>query len=123
MTTHAERIATVASRACGTAAGGSIVYENARGIVSISRVIFGRTEFQVEDSSGVRIEHSDMDFIFPAASLIVNLEAVVPQRGDRITIAGREETYEVLAPAGEQVYRDTGYPGAAIRRVHTKRLR
>lgn len=112
------------SRTAATAAGGSIRYDSGGAIVYLNNTIFGTTEFQIEDADGVRIEHSDMDFVFPAADLLVNSEPVLPRRGDRIIIVGREdEVYEVLAPGSEQVFRDTGPPGARIRRVHTKKLK
>jgi hypothetical protein len=122
MSTLMERGLAMATRGGSRAAGGSILYERGDNRLTIDEAVFGQTAFQVEDAGGIRVEHSDRDFIFPAIAMIFAGSLATPQRGDRVTIIGHDEVYEVLAPGGAQVYRDTGMPGAMMRRVHTKKL-
>jgi len=107
-----------------TAAGGEVIYQRGDDRVWINAT-WGRTEFQIEDSDGVRIEHSDRDFIFAATALILGGTLATPQRGDRVTIVreehGDQQVFEVLAPGGSQVYR-TCDPEGHVLRVHSKRM-
>jgi len=124
MTTLMERGMSMLGREIPKVAGGQIVYQRGESRVWIDAA-FGVTEFQVEDSGGVRIEHSDRDFIFAMAGLILDGTIATPQRGDRITIVedgGVDgQVFEVLAPGGAQVYRLCDAFGQMIR-VHTKKL-
>lgn len=122
--TLSERALSFLSRAAADTAGGQIIYQRANSRVWIDAA-FGVAEPQIDDSTGSRIEHSDRDFIFPSAELTIDGTIATPQRGDRITIVqdGRVdgEVFEVLAPAGMQVYRLSDPTGINIR-VHTKKL-
>jgi len=106
------------------AAGGTIHYCRNTDSVSLSAT-FGRTEFSVEDTNGVRVEYSDRDFIVSAASLILSDAVITPQRGDVIDVrsaAGEVlHVYEVLAPGGMQPYRYCD-PERTMLRIHTKRV-
>lgn len=121
-----ERATTMLGRSAPIAAGGTILYSRgdlcADGLITC---VFGRTEFQVSDSSGVRLEYSDRDFVFSASALGINGELATPQRGDRIEVIREDgldnETFEVLAPAGSQVYRRCD-PNGTLIRVHGKRV-
>ena len=74
----------------------------------------GRTLFRAENEYGVTIRVESRDFL-----VSVNQMPREPQRGDRITYAGR--IYEVLAPNGEPVWRWSG-PQHVTRRIHTKEI-
>lgn len=105
-------------RAASQGAGGDVVYTRGAYSVTIAAT-FGSTEFQVDTGDGVRIEHSDRDFIVTASALILNSVVALPAKGDTVTVGG--ETYEVLAPGGAQVYRRCDPAGTLIR-IHTKRV-
>ena len=74
----------------------------------------GRTLFRAENEYGVTIRVESRDFL-----VSVNQMPREPQRGDRITYAGR--IYEVLAPNGEPVWRWSGSQHVT-RRIHTKEI-
>jgi len=74
----------------------------------------GRTLFRSENEYGVTIRVESRDFL-----VSVDQMPREPQRGDRITYAGR--IYEVLAPNGEPVWRWSG-PQHVTRRIHTKEI-
>jgi hypothetical protein len=114
-----------AQRAASRVQGGSIVYQRGESRVTIDRATLGKTEFQVEADGAVRIEHTDRDFIFEAESLILGGQIAKPARGDRVTMIEPDgkfgDVYEVLAPAGQQVYRESDQFGVMIR-VFGKKL-
>jgi hypothetical protein len=124
MSTLMERGLDMLARALPETAGGRILYQRGEERIWIEAA-FGRSEFQVESADGVRIEHSDRDFIFPAEALILAGTPATPQRGDRISVVRENrldlQVFEVLAPGGEQVYRQCDSQGIMIR-VHTKRV-
>ena len=96
----------------------------ARGAASVGiQASIGRTEFQVDDGSGVMIQDVSRDFIVLAADLALGSANIEPQRGDRITesINGRVFVYEVAAPGGQQPWRWSDPFGTAYR-IHTKRV-
>ena len=74
----------------------------------------GRTLFRSENEYGVTIRVESRDFLVSIDQMPRD-----PQRGDRITHAGR--IYEVLAPNGEPVWRWSG-PQHVTRRIHTKEI-
>ncbi len=123
MRTLFERGTRLVARASARAAGGKIIYKRGDDRVWIDAT-YGQTEFQVEENGGVRLEHTDRDFIFPSASLVLGGSLATPQRGDRIRIVANGhidgEDFEVLAPGGAQPYRLCDAAGAMIR-VHAKR--
>lgn len=98
-----------------------VVYGRGGATVNL-RATLGRTEFDVRDEYGnVRIEKSDADFIVPAADLILAGDVITPQKADVITrvIGSKTYTYQVLAPAGQQVFKQAD-PYGRMLRVHTK---
>lgn len=123
MSTILQRGMNLLASAAASAAGGQIVYTRGASTVTLLAT-FGRTEFQVEDANGIRIEMSDRDFIVASEYLLFSLVRVIPQRGDKITVinAGSEATeyFEVLAPGGAQPYRLCDPEGYMIR-IHCKR--
>ncbi len=118
MTTLLERGMTMVARVLPEAAGGDIVYERGANSVTITAT-FGRSEFVEETTDGTRISHTDRDFVFPAASLVLGGLAVTPQKGDRITVGG--EVFQVLPMDGKQCYRQSDPQGTMIR-VFAKRI-
>jgi hypothetical protein len=124
MSSLRARVIAASHRAASHVHGGQIVYQRGDERVWISAT-FGRSEFTVETSDAVRIEHTDRDFIFPAESLTLGGTLATPLKGDRITVVEEEhgdgQVFEVLALAGEKVYRLCDSRGCLIR-VHTKRV-
>jgi hypothetical protein len=125
MSSPAARAIGAAQRAASRIQGGQIIYQRGNDRVWIREATFGQSEFQVETSDVVRIEHTDRDFIFPAETLILGGRLATPQKGDRITVVEEEhddgQVFEVLAPGGAQVYRLCDPHGHLIR-VHAKRV-
>jgi len=83
----------------------------------------GRTVFDTEDSYGV-VEHSESrDFLILAADLVLNGQAVLPERGDRIreTQDGKTFVYEVMAPGREPHFRFSDVYRRTLR-IHTKQV-
>lgn len=98
----------------------TVVYE--RGVHSVeAAATIGRTVFEVADEAGFISRIESRDFIVRAADLVLNGAAVLPQRGDRVreTVGPRVFVYEVLSPAGEDVWRFSD-PQRTDVRVHTK---
>jgi hypothetical protein len=87
-----------------------------------TRAIIGRTEFQVDDGhGGVRIEHSDRDFLILREDLYLEGQWTEPQPGDQIEEFTEQDhlIYEVMAPTGQPVWRYDD-PFREVIRVHTK---
>lgn len=82
----------------------------------------GRTAFEVNDDSGGVVEAwESRDYIVSASDLILNAVTTEPARGDRITeeVGGETRIYEVLAPAGQPVWRWSDARRYRMR-IHTK---
>lgn len=54
----------------------------------------GRTQFETDDGTAVRVEYTDRDFLIRAADLVLAGQPTEPERGDLIREDGRE--FEVL---------------------------
>jgi hypothetical protein len=84
----------------------------------------GSTEFEIQDFGGVRVEHSDRDFIVTASDLVFDGQVTAPVRSDQILDPdgpnGEVSTYEVMAPGDAQPYRldSTG----TMLRIHAKKV-
>lgn len=100
-------------------AGVDIVYVHDNHRLNL-RATPGSTRFEVSDGAGgVRVVHTDRDFLLPAAKLVVHGKTVLPLRGHVIEehVAGIPmRTYEVKAPDGEQPYRLD--PTRTMLRIH-----
>lgn len=107
-----------AQRAQAHVLGGPIVYARGEASVEISAT-FGRSEFVVESSGSVRTEHTDRDFLFLAAALILGGAVTTPRKGDRITVGS--EVFEALPVDGQQCFRPSDSQGLRIR-VFTKKV-
>lgn len=95
---------------------------------AVVRATFGSKLLRIQDADGgTRIEHTDLDFLIPAADLILDGTAITPERGDRIVVAEGEgdaaesETYEVLPYGDEPCWRWADPHRSAVR-VHTKHV-
>jgi hypothetical protein len=125
MTSLMERGLNLLALSLPKGAGGKIVYRRGSNEVWIDAT-FGQTQFEVDDNGSNRIEHTDRDFLFSSASLILGGSLATPQKGDRITVVeesrGDGQVFEVLAPGGAQPYRLCDAQGLMIR-VHTKRCK
>lgn len=101
--------------------GIAVIY--ARGSQSVSLVAtLGNTRFMLSDGlGGTFIENGERDFLVAAADLALDDVQIVPAKGDTITMtqAGEEQTWEVLAPAGEPVWRWSD-AHRITRRIHAK---
>ena len=81
----------------------------------------GKTNFEVDDGYGFRVQAHVTDFLIAAADLVLDGQAVLPEPGDRIAVATDDETvvYEVMALAGQPHYRFSD-PYRRTLRIHTK---
>ena len=91
-----------------------VEYIPRNGTPSTVNATLGRTLFRAENEYGVTVRIESRDFLIRASFLPRE-----PQRGDRISYAGRE--FEVLAPNSEPVWRWSG-PQHITRRIHTKEI-
>ena len=85
---------------------------------------FGKKLLKIDDGmGGIRVEWTDMDFLIPAADLVLNGSPVIPQRGDliHITEAYDTQTFEVLPFGSEPAWRWSD-PHQSMLRIHTKRV-
>jgi len=100
----------------------TVVYQRGDESVEVLATV-GRTVFETADAYGV-VEHSESrDFLILAADLMLDGQAVLPQRGDRIreTQDGRTYVLEVMAPGKEPEWRwSDGYRQTL--RIHTKQV-
>lgn len=97
-----------------------VTYQRGADTVVVSATI-GKTVFEIEDASGVRMEYEARDFLILAADLVLDSQTVLPQRGDRIREAQGSQTfvYEVLAPGKEPCWRYSD-PFRKTLRIHAK---
>ena len=95
-------------------------YERGATVLDVPATI-GRTEFQTVDDYGRLIRTESRDFLILASELVVGGQRLAPQRGDRVRESSGDEqrVYEVMAPAGEPVYRYSD-PYRKTLRIHTK---
>jgi len=92
-----------------------------RGAVAIAwTAAVGRTDAPMEVGAVLIEEHTEADFLGPAATLLVEGEPIEPRTGDRIVYAdgGKTYTYQVAPMFGkEKCFRYSG-PAHAMLRVH-----
>lgn len=94
----------------------SVTYRRGAALVTLNATI-GTSILKVSDGlGGISIERTDRDYLLKA----VDLGALAPPcAGDRID--DDSEQYEVLAPKGEPVYRQSD-PFSIMLRVHCKKV-
>lgn len=74
--------------------------------------VFGKTDIEVEDQTGISVSSFVWDFLIDAVAL-----GMLPESGDMIVINGR--LYEVMNLSGQGCWRWTG-PNHRTYRIHTK---
>ena len=83
----------------------------------------GRTVFELQDAKGFIQKTESRDYLITTSDLVLDDQAVLPQRGDKIieTVGDQTFTYEVLAPGKEPVWRYSD-PYRTQLRIHTKHI-
>lgn len=102
-------------------AGHAIEYRRGGSSVALT-AIHGRTLLKLSDDyGGVKMEHTDRDYLIASADLVLSGNPVLPQKGDVIAEEedGTTYVYEVLAPPGEPPWRWSG-ADRVLMRVHVK---
>lgn len=104
-------------------AASTVVYERGTSRCEIAATV-GTTAFDVEDSTGMQQRVESRDYLVKASALLFDGAPVTPARGDlvRETVGAKVLVYEVLAPAGEPVFRGSDPFGNDLR-IHTKLIR
>lgn len=105
-----------------THASVDVVYERGAEQVAVKATV-GKTEFELDDGSGVVVRIQSRDYLIHAADLQLGGAPTLPVAGDRIreTQGGTTFVYEVMAPGNEPHYR---YSDAfrKLFRIHTKHV-
>jgi len=98
----------------------SIAYLRNITLITIQATI-GRTEFETVDESGLLQKFESRDYLIRAVDLVFNLQQTLPKAGDQIKESDGSTTYiyEVMAPAGEPVFRYSDQYRKTLR-IHTK---
>ncbi len=83
----------------------------------------GKTTFEVDDGYGILVRHESRDFLILAADLVFDVQAVLPERGDRLEERQGEKlfVYEVTAPGKEPCWRYSDAFRMTLR-VHTQQV-
>ena len=76
--------------------------------------VFGKTDYEVDDGSGVRVGGVVWDFLIEAATL-----GMTPKVGDVLVVNGKQ--YEVRNLSGQGCWRWTG-PNQKTYRIHTQEI-
>ena len=97
-----------------------VTYQRGEDIVEVHAAI-GRTVFEIDDGLGVIEKVESRDYLVPTAELVLNEQATLPERGDRIreTQDDKVYVYEVMAPGREPHYRFSDAYRRTLR-IHTK---
>ena len=105
-----------------THASSTVVYQRGAQQVSVSATI-GKTEFEIDDGSGVLQRVESRDYLIQPADLQIAGVATLPIAGDRIreTIGTKTYVYEVMGPGNEPHYRFSD-PFRRVLRIHTKHV-
>ena len=95
----------------------TVIYKRGLDTVNIQATV-GKTNYQIEDDSGLKIGGEIVDFIFQTVDLVINGSLTIPKTGDRVEVDGR--IYEALfINDGCWRYSD---PYRKIIRFHTKEI-
>jgi hypothetical protein len=105
-----------------THASVDVQYERGAQQVAVKATI-GRTEFELDDGSGVVVRIQSRDYLIQAADLVLGGIPSLPVAGDRIreTQGATTFVYEVMAPGNEPHYRFSD-PFRKLLRIHTKHV-
>lgn len=101
----------------------SVTY--ARGTDSVDlHATFGRKLLKLDDGEGgIRLQWTDMDFVIPAADLVLSGAVIEPERGDAIYIVARDKVrqYEVMPYPPDPCWTWSD-PYQLMYRIHTKHV-
>ena len=105
-----------------THASVDVVYERGAEQVPVKATI-GKTEFELDDGSGVVVRIQSRDYLIHAADLQLSGSPTLPVAGDRIRETQGDKTfvYEVMAPGNEPHYRYSD-PFRKLLRIHSKHV-
>jgi hypothetical protein len=103
-----------------THASTEVLYTRGADQVTVNATI-GKTEFEVDDGSGLLQRVQSRDYLIQAADLQLGGSPTLPLAGDRIreTVGDKTYVYEVMAPGKEPCYRFSD-PFRRLLRIHTK---
>ena len=105
-----------------THASTDVIY--VRGVDQVPvKATIGKTEFEIDDGSGVIVRIQSRDFLIHTADLVLADTESLPVAGDLIREAQGANTfvYEVMAPGNEPHYRYSD-PFRKLLRIHTKHV-
>lgn len=99
-----------------------VIYERGAEQVPVKATV-GKTEFELDDGSGVVVRIQSRDYLIHAADLVLGGVETLPVAGDLIREAQGPITfiYEVMAPGNEPHYRYSD-PFRKLLRIHTKHV-
>lgn len=107
--------------------GVTVLYARGEASVEIEAVI-ASTKQPMVNASGVTVRTVIQDFIIRAQDIVLGGQAVLPERGDTITMTAVDDDgpstatiFEVMPTDGERHYRDCNDLGSILR-VHTKHV-
>lgn len=105
-----------------THASVDVIYERGAEQVPVKATI-GKTEFELDDGSGVVVRIQSRDYLIQAVDLQLGGSPSLPVAGDRIRESQGEKTfvYEVMAPGNEPHYRYSD-PFRKLLRIHSKHV-
>jgi len=103
-----------------THASTEVIYQRGANQVAVQATI-GKTEFEIDDGSGVIQRFQSRDYLIQTADLQLGGHTTLPVAGDRIreTVGDQTFVYEVLAPGNEPHFRYSD-PFRKVLRIHTK---
>jgi hypothetical protein len=83
----------------------------------------GKTEFEIDDGSGIVERFQSRDYLIQAADLVLGGSETLPEPGDRIqeTQGAQNFAYEVMAPGDQPCWRYSD-PFRKLLRIHTKHV-
>ena len=99
-----------------------VTYERGAEQVPVKATV-GKTEFELDDGSGVVVRIQSRDFLIHTADLVLGGVETLPVAGDLIreTQGAKTFVYEVMAPGDEPHYRYSD-PYRKLLRIHTKHV-
>ena len=105
-----------------THASTEVIYQRGADQVAVQATI-GKTEFEIDDGSGVIQRFESRDYLIQTADLKLGGALTLPVAGDRIRETAGDQTlvYEVLAPGNEPHFRFSD-PFRKVLRIHSKHV-
>ena len=87
------------------------------------KATIGKTEFEIDDGSGVVVRVQSRDFLIHTADLVLGGTETLPVAGDLIheTQGSNTFVYQVMAPGNEPHYRYSD-PFRKLLRIHSKHV-